>query len=424
MARFFNTAGPCNPAVHFMLPTEARLPEVRELMEKRLYFVVHAPRQSGKTTCFATLARTLTAEGKYTAVHASCERGQVARSDVERGVQAVLRAIAFQTRLLPEALQPEPLDDFRHLEAESRLHAWLNHWCERSVRPVVLFLDEIDALLDDTFSVLRQLREGYPDRPQHFPHSVVLIGLRDVRDYRAKIRPESETLGTASPFNVKAESLTLANFTAAEVAALYRQHTEATGQPFTDAALARAYELTRGQPWLVNALARQLVETLVPERTTAVQAEHVDRAAEVLIARRDTHLDSLIERLREPRVERVIAPILAGELVLGDNLHDDIASTANTRSAVAGWTSAFAGRGREACSARCSSSRCGAKARRTPCSVVSTSSAATSTPSASSTGRCSSSTSAGQRVRWRSAARCQRSSTRAAGSACSGCESP
>ena len=309
-----------------MLPTEPRLPEVRPLIGKKLYFVLHAPRQSGKTTCVRALAPTLTAEGKYAAVHASCERGQVAGSDVERGVQAVLRAVANQTRRLPEPLQPRPLDNFLHIEAESRLHAWITDWCERCERPVVLFLDEIDSLVDDTLiSILRQLREGYPDRPEHFPLSVALVGMRDVRDYRAQIRPDSQTLGTASPFNVKAESLTLASFTAEEVAALYRQHTEETGQVFTDEALARAFELTRGQPWLVNALARQLTEKLVPDPVAAIESADIDRGAEVLIERRDTHLDSLIERLREARVERVISPILEGELVLGDRLNDDIA---------------------------------------------------------------------------------------------------
>ncbi|MCP4660970.1 MAG: ATP-binding protein [bacterium] len=325
MARLFNTTGPCNPGDHYMLPTEPRLPEVRELIEEKLYFVLHAPRQSGKTTCFQALARTLTAEGKYAAVHSSCERGQVARSDVERGVQAVLRTIELQTEKLPEEHRPPALDAFLSVEAEGRLRTWLTRWCERSERPVVLFLDEIDSLLDDTLiSVLRQLREGYSDRPEHFPLSVVLIGMRDVRDYKARIGPESEPMGSASPFNVKAESLTLESFTAKEVATLYAQHTEATGQPFTDEALTRAFELTRGQPWLANALARQIVKKLVPDRKAPIETPHVDRAAEILIERRDTHLDSLIERLREARVERVISPILEGELVLGDSLHDDI----------------------------------------------------------------------------------------------------
>ncbi len=324
MARFFNTTGPCNPGDHFMLPTEPRLPEVRPLIDKKLYFVLHAPRQSGKTTCFRALARKLTAEGEVAAVHASCERGQVAGSDVERGVQAVLQVIVEESELLPEELRPEPIESFLAIAGESRLGAYLKRWCQRAKRPIVLFLDEIDSLVDDTLiSVLRQLREGYPARPERFPRSVALIGMRDVRDYRARIRPDSQTLGTASPFNVKAESLTLESFTAAEVAALYRQHSEETGQVFSGEALDRAFELTRGQPWLTNALARQLVEVLVPDPAESIDAGHLDLAAEILIERRDTHLDSLIERLREPRVERVISPILEGDLVLGDSLHDD-----------------------------------------------------------------------------------------------------
>lgn len=62
MARFFNTAGPCNPEDHYMLRPGDRLPGVRDLVDAKLYFVVHAPRQSGKTTVFLELARELTAE--------------------------------------------------------------------------------------------------------------------------------------------------------------------------------------------------------------------------------------------------------------------------------------------------------------------------------------------------------------------------
>ena len=46
----FNTAGPCIPGRHYMLPALDRLPEVRRLVEDEDYFVVHAPRQTGKTT--------------------------------------------------------------------------------------------------------------------------------------------------------------------------------------------------------------------------------------------------------------------------------------------------------------------------------------------------------------------------------------
>ena len=324
MSRFFNTAGPCDPHDHYMLPPERRLPELRRLIGQKLYFVVHAPRQSGKTTCLRALAQKLTREGQYAALLTSCEVGQAAGGDVERGVAAVLDALGIAARNhLPEELRPPTADPA--IAAESRLLDLLTRWSRQCPRPVVLFLDEIDALFDDLLiSVLRQLRTGYADRPGSFPQCVALIGLRDVRDYRMKIRPEVQSLGTSSPFNIKVESLTLPNFTAAEVAELYAQHTAETGQPLTPEAQARAFELTRGQPWLVNALARQAVEVLVPDRSAPVDAAAIEAAKEKLILRRDTHLDSLIERLREPRLRRVIEPLLTGEALPPDLLDDDL----------------------------------------------------------------------------------------------------
>lgn len=323
--RFFNTAGPCDPDRHYMLPPERRLPEVRELIDRQHYFVLHAPRQTGKTTFCEALAHSLTAEGRYVALHATCEKGQPAGGDIDRGVRAVLRDIEKASRLLPSELRPMPVEQLAGIEAESLLDAYLAAWSERSPLPVVLLLDEIDALYDETLlSVLRQLRAGYTHRPGRFPQSVALIGLRDVRDYRIQLRPDMESLGTSSPFNIKVQSLTLANFSSEEVAELYAQHTAETGQVFTPEAVALAWELTRGQPWLVNALAAEIVDTLVPDRSTPIERRHVERAKEILIERRDTHLDSLIDRLREPRVRRVIEPIVAGELLSPDVLDDDI----------------------------------------------------------------------------------------------------
>ncbi len=324
MARFFNTAGPCRPEKHYMLPPEERLPELPRLVDQELYFVVHAPRQSGKTTCFRSLAQSLTAAGRYAALLTSCEVGRAAGGDIERGIESVLGAlrIAAENHLPADLRPPDPEPA---TPAGFRLLELLTRWSRQCPRPVVLFLDEIDALFDNLLiSVLHQLRTGYADRPASFPQSIALIGLRDVRDYRIQVRPEVQSLGTSSPFNIKVESLTLPDFTAAEVARLYAQHTAEIGQPFTPEALARAYELTHGQPWLVNALARQAVETLVPDPEIPIDASVIETAKEALILRRDTHLDSLIERLREPRVRRVIEPIVAGENLRPDLLDDDV----------------------------------------------------------------------------------------------------
>jgi hypothetical protein len=109
------------------------------------------------------------------------------------------------------------------------------------------------------------------------------------------------------------ESLTLLNFTEIEVATLYQQHTNDTGQIFTPEAVNLAFELTQGQPWLVNALAKEVVEELVEDASIAITPEHINQAKEILIRRQDTHLDSLAERLRENRVKAIIQPMLAGQ---------------------------------------------------------------------------------------------------------------
>ncbi len=326
MARRFNTAGICRPAKHYMLPPEARLGELRSLIDSEAYLVIHAPRQSGKTTSAQLLAEALTAEGTYAAVLVSCKPGAVAGNDIERGIRAVVGSIDQECRnQLAAELRPAPPEELRDLAAELRLKEYLGRWCDRCPRPVVLFLDEIDALVDDTLlSVLDQLHAGYPSSPARFPHALGLIGLRDVRDYTIVRRDGLKRAGSSSPFNIKSDSLTLRNFNAREVAELYEQHTAETGQAFAGAAKARAVELTRGQPWLTNALARQLVEKLVPDRSAEIEASDVEVAKEVLIRRRDTHLDSLIDHLREDRVRKVIEPILSGRYPAGDVFDDDL----------------------------------------------------------------------------------------------------
>ncbi len=309
--KYFNTAGPCKPDLHYMLPASTRLPELRRLIDQQLYFVIHAPRQVGKTTMMMQLAQELTREGRYTALLVSMEVGAAFNDDIGKAELAMLGAWRGNAEAwLPAELQPPA---WPQAEAGARIFAALSDWAHSSSRPLVMFLDEIDALENGALiSTLRQLRNGYNNRPQGFPWSLGLIGMRDVRDYKIK-SGGSERLNTASPFNIKARSLTIGNFTAEEVATLYRQHTTETGQAFTEEAIARAFELTQGQPYLANALAKVAVEELQPDLAQPITIADIERSKEILIERRETHLDSLAERLREERVRRVIEPIILGQ---------------------------------------------------------------------------------------------------------------
>jgi hypothetical protein len=152
---------------------------------------------------------------------------------------------------------------------------------------------------------------------------VILCGLRDVRDYKAASGGDPDRLGTSSPFNIKLESLRIDSFSPDELRELYAQHTADTGQLFSEAALQRAWEATAGQPWLVNALAREIVEKMAVPASEVITANHVAHAKERLILDRATHLDSLAHKLAEPRVQRVVEPVLAGTYAGESHAYED-----------------------------------------------------------------------------------------------------
>jgi hypothetical protein len=147
--------------------------------------------------------------------------------------------------------------------------------------------------------------------------------MRDIRDYKAQVRPDSQSLGSSSPFNIVKKSLTLKNFTKEEIRQLYQQHTDETGQVFEESAVELVYQQTQGQPWLVNAVACEVIEEILQfDYTPPVTAERVAKAIQTIILRRDTHIDSLLERLKEERVRKIIEPIIMGEIYVGRTSDD------------------------------------------------------------------------------------------------------
>jgi hypothetical protein len=321
--KIFNTSGLCFPEDHYMVNPLKRLKEVEDLIDKELYFAIHAPRQTGKTTYLHALARKFNAEGKYIALVVSFEQAGYKGMSVEQANEVLNFSIYQKARgLLPENYWPEnPL-----VKKFLNLNHYLKTWSENQEKPIVLFIDEIDALLDEVLiSILRQLRDGYQDRPGLFPSSVVLVGLRDIREYKAKIREEDTSLGTASPFNVKSDSLLLENFSREEVYELLEQHTSETGQVFPAEVKEEIFRLSGGQPWLTNALARQIVSKILGnDYSQAITLELVTKAKEQLIARRDTHLDSLVDKLKEKRVKKIVQAIINGDNLPVDIFDDDI----------------------------------------------------------------------------------------------------
>ena len=317
--RRFNTEGPVRPDDHYAIPPLDRVDveELLDLIRTERYFVLHAPRQTGKTSALIALRDLLNSGevGNFRCVHINVEVAQVARDDTASGIRAILSMMAARALLLGDDFLRKSWNEILAASGPNdALRDVLMHWCLAHPTPLVLLVDEIDSLVGDTLlSVLRQIRAGYEQRPEGFPQSVVLCGVRDIRDYRIR-SSAGEVIAGGSPFNVAAKSLRMGDFTEAETRALMAQHTEETGQRFSPAALDAVWTQTRGQPWLVNALCAGACfdNKAGRDRSRTIEVDDVYAAREELIVSRRTHLDQLAHKLEEARVQRVVEPILSG----------------------------------------------------------------------------------------------------------------
>lgn len=319
MEKFFNTAGPTKPDLHYQLDPLQRLDweEIKHLIATQRYFVLHAPRQTGKTTTLLAMMKALNASGRYACAYANIEGAQAARGDETKGIPAACDAIARSLALYLQqpALECWNAEHGRQQSPQDQLTALLTHWAKVSDKPTVLLLDEVDALVGDTLiSLLRQIRAGYAQRPEFFPQSIVLCGVRDVRDYRL-YQDGAEVITGGSAFNIKAESLRMGNFTQAETTTLWQQHTQATGQSFAPEIFDQLWLDTEGQPWLVNALGHEVTwkNKAARDRSRSITLADYQQARERLIYSRATHLDQLADKLREPRVHSVLSAIIGSK---------------------------------------------------------------------------------------------------------------
>ena len=323
----FCIAGPIDPKDHYYISHRLNWDELDSFIKSKFYFVLHAPRQSGKTTAIKEYAKHVNEQGLYTALYVSLEPAHIRGATIERSVYWLLHQLleAIKQQL------PDQHDALAYLEkalnqkqiAEGAFLSFLTFWSRNSLKPLVVFFDEVDGLTGEALiAFLKQIRTGFTTRPDNFPQSIGFVGVRDLRDYKVKVERGNGELYTESPFNIKARSLRLADFTLEDVKELYGQHTQATGQVFTPEAIEYAFYLTQGQPWLVNALADQACFRDVTDRSQPITKEIIDRAKNELIARRDTHLDALLDRLNDKRIFPIIDAIISGKQELSFNRDD------------------------------------------------------------------------------------------------------
>lgn len=296
-----------------MLPPEDRLigAQLHRYISDKLYWVLHAPRQTGKTTFLMSWMNEINSGDEAVSCYVSVERCQ-GIIDINVTMPAICEAIMKYAEAynVPVPTMPEQTP-------AGMLHAILVNWAQLvSPKPLIVLFDEVDTLEGETMiSFLRQLRDGFAMRGVGtFPVSIALVGMRDLKDYITASK-EGVLPNPGSPFNIKADSALIGNFSQEDIIRLFAQHTEETGQQITADALNYVWEQSQGQPWIVNNIfQRATMRVLDYNNTETVTINHVKEARQQMVIARETHLDSLAYRLAEPRIRHIIETIMTGDI--------------------------------------------------------------------------------------------------------------
>ncbi len=217
LEKFFNTAGPREPDLHYNIPSSKRMDweKIWLLIDSPNYFLLYSRRQTGKNTALLEMMHTLSKEARYTTLYINIEGLQAARNNVEAGISTVCSVLANTAGVhLNNSRLRDWLNEQNGLfPAQKRFSGPLSHWDRINEKPGVLFIDEADALTGSTLiSLLRQIRSGYAQRPKFFPQSVLLYEVRDIKDYPIHVSSQDIITG-GSAFNIKAKSLNIEKFT-------------------------------------------------------------------------------------------------------------------------------------------------------------------------------------------------------------------
>ncbi|MEN8219672.1 MAG: AAA-like domain-containing protein [Pseudomonadota bacterium] len=252
--RKFSSYGPPNNKLHYYAPREALITYTCTQLkgdapdEGGHYITVWAPRQTGKTWIMQEVVFSLRQESQFEVVIISLQYLSNV-TDVNRVAQFI--AMELMEILGLDKLTINTLEDFHLLFKRETLS-----------KPLILILDEFDALAQDAIAglvgVFRHIyntRQNQADKStaekSYLLHGMALIGVRTV-------------LGVenvkGSPFNVQ-RSLHIPNLTHDEVVYLFNCYQQESGQSIEPEVVERIWYEFQGQPGLTSWFGELLTET-------------------------------------------------------------------------------------------------------------------------------------------------------------------
>ena len=284
--KYFNTSGPNIPQEHYTIVRQNIIDKGIDLVRRKRYFTIWAPRQTGKSTYFRQLAGELKRDS-YKTVHFSVEGTK--KSSLKNVFSELNSCLDEQLNIKVDI---KNIDEFKFFFRKNKKDKF------------VLIIDEIEEFNDNYINqFLHSIRSLYHSRETHCLKSVILVGVSNITGI---------IKDNASPFNI-ADQLDMPYFTNEETFELLAQHEDETGQLFGEDVKQKISEVTANQPGLVNGFAKKLIDTN-PTQKQLTYDNYLDAEQWYLDEVIDKNIANILNKADEHRefVERLLfsqAPI-------------------------------------------------------------------------------------------------------------------
>ncbi|MDX2306531.1 MAG: AAA-like domain-containing protein [Microscillaceae bacterium] len=269
MEKYFNDTGVCIPEEHFMVDISAKISQILALIERGSYFTMNRPRQYGKTTMSFEIFDFLHKNPEYLPIKISFEGiGDSIFEDEQRFSSGFLEIIAKRLK----HTNPESVSFFEENAAKTTglkaLSGMISTFIKTQDRKVVLMIDEVDKSSNNQLflSFIGMLRDSYLLRYEGEPtfHSVILIGVHDVKHLKRKISPESSGK-LNSPWNIAIDFKVDMSFSPQEIETMLLDYIKTKNIGMDIPAIAqKIYDYTSGYPYLVSKLCKFVDEDIFP----------------------------------------------------------------------------------------------------------------------------------------------------------------
>ena len=280
----FNTTGLCIPEKHYMCDVTQKFNRCKLLINKGKYFAINFPRQYGKTTMQYLLTKEFQKKEDYLVLSISFEGiGDTVFQSEEKLSSAVLELFAEILEFTFPEISQYIENESQNIFTFKSFGRFISKWISSVGKKVILIIDEIDKASNNQvfLSFLAMFRNRYLQAkitPYSIFHSIILLGVHDVKSLKLKLRPEDEKK-LNSPWNIS-ENLNIEfTFSIKEIEPMIKDYAAEHNFEMDISGISKKiHYYTNGNPFLISQMCKIIDEIFMPDEKRAWTIDDIEQS--------------------------------------------------------------------------------------------------------------------------------------------------